>query len=248
FGGAGPMHATQIAEELGTRSVLIPRYPGNLSALGLLTSDLKLDSVRTFLTTLSSVRLDDLERQYAEMEAAAREQLRADGVAADDVYFVRSLDLRYLGQAYELNVAVSADANLTAIAQLFHARYLATYGHSSEDQEVQAVNIRLAAFGRVPKPTLRPLGATADGGRRTDGATGGRGDGASGGPETAKVGMRPVYFGDRFWETPLYERDLLPVGARFDGPAIVEEAGATTVITPGWSLEVDEYGNLRLSA
>ncbi|MBI4504933.1 MAG: hydantoinase/oxoprolinase family protein [Chloroflexi bacterium] len=230
FGGAGPMHATHIAEELAITHVLIPRYPGNLSAFGLLTSDLKHDYVRTFLRRLSAVAPADFAAQFAALEEIARQQLRADGVAPADVSFVRSLDLRYLGQAYELNVQLPEDGYAIApIRRAFYDRYLATYGHASEDEEVQVVNVRLAALGRVPKPIVQPLAQTGT----LDGA---------------RLGVRQVYFGDRFWNTPLYERDLLPTGVRFAGPAIIEEAGATTVVTPGWRLEVDAFGNLVLES
>ncbi|MBI4491531.1 MAG: hydantoinase/oxoprolinase family protein [Chloroflexi bacterium] len=234
FGGAGPMHATQVAQELGTARILIPRYPGNLSALGLLTSDLRYDYVRAYLETLNALRPDDLAARFAELEAPGRRQLLAGGVAQEDVYLARSLDLRYLGQGFELNVALpEVGCDPEAIRQAFHARYLATYGRSSPEEEVQVVNLRLAAFGRVPKPPFQPL--AADGRARVA-----RLDGAC-------LGLRPVYFGGRFWDTPTYERDLLPGGARLEGPAIVEETGATTVVAPGWRGEVDEFGNLALT-
>jgi N-methylhydantoinase A len=224
------MHATQVAEELGTNRVLIPRHPGNLSAYGLLTSDLKHDYVRTFLARLSALTPEDIAAQFRPLEERAREQLRGDGVAAKDMYFVRSLDLRYLGQAYELSVPLPEDdRSIAAIRRAFEARYLATYGRVSEGEEVQVVNVRLAAYGRVPKPTVQPLTQT-------------------GTLDAARLGVRPIYFAGSFWDTPLYERDLLPTGARFAGPAIVEEAGATTVVTPGWTLEVDAFGNLLLTS
>jgi N-methylhydantoinase A len=228
FGGAGPMHATQVAEELGTQRVLIPRYPGNFSAFGLITSDLKHDYVRTFLQPLGSMSSDALSAEFGALEAQAHRELRADGVAAEAIYFLRSLDLRYLGQAYELNVPLPDDGPvIDAIRRAFHARYLTTYGHASEDEEVQVVSVRVAALGRVPKPPVESINQ-------------------NGSLESARLGVRPIYFVDGFKETPLYERDLLAPETTLAGPAIIEESGATTVVTPGWRLEVDRFGNLWL--
>jgi N-methylhydantoinase A len=228
FGGAGPMHATQVAEELAIHRILIPRYPGNFSAFGLLTSDLKHDYVRTFLRPLSSVRPEALAAEFRTLDALAGSELRAEGMTAEAIYLVPSLDLRYLGQNYELNLPVpAAGLSIDAIRRAFHARYLAAYGHSSENEEVQVVNVRVAAFGRVPKPPVESITQ-------------------QGALESARVGIRPVYFADGFVDTPLYERALLATGITFAGPAIIEEPGATTVVTPGWQLDVDRFGNLWL--
>lgn len=229
FGGAGPMHATLVADELGVGRILIPRYPGNFSAFGLLTSDLKHDYVRTFLRPIGSVTPDALAAEFAALEALALRELHDEGVAPEAIDLRRSLDLRYLGQAYELNVPVpSPSPSIDEIRGAFHKRYLATYGHASVDEDVQAVNVRVAAFGCVPKPPVESIDHKVA-------------------VESPRIGVRAVYFGDGFVDTPLYERHLLTTGTVFAGPAIIEEPGATTVVSPGWNLEVDNFGNLWLA-
>jgi N-methylhydantoinase A len=229
YGGAGPMHAVPVAEELGIARILIPRFPGNFSALGLLTSDLRHDDVRTRICRLAELGLDAMGRIFEEMRADAAARLAQEGFGPAETRFDFSLDLRYAGQAFELNVLVALEgASLRTIVRDFHERHLSTYGHADEQGEVEVVNLRLSAFGSVKKPDL-PL-YTSDT-RSLD---------------EALVERRQVYFGDSFRSCPLYERDRLPASATLDGPAIVEEFGATTVLFPGWRASVDPWGNLLL--
>jgi N-methylhydantoinase A len=237
FGGAGPMHALALAEEIGLPRVLVPRHPGNFSALGLLASDIKHDDVRTRVGPLREQRslLGDL---FAEMATAARRQLELEGFATHQQRLLRSLDLRYRGQAFELNVAVGealADAPgagalaLDAIEAQFHRQHLAAYGHANRDATIELVNARLAAYGVVDKPAAERY----------------RSEIVS--LPAALVERRPVWFGSARHDCPVWERDRLPERAELRGPAIVEEFGATTVILPGWRGAVDEHGNLRFA-
>ncbi len=229
FGGAGGMHAIPTAEELGIARIIIPRFPGNFSALGVAASDIKYDAVRTRIARLVDDALPALRALFAEMGAAAARQLQEDGFAPADIRWVHSLDLRYVGQAFELNLPVELDAlTVEGAACAFHARHLQTYGHANEGAAVEVVNARLTAFGLVTKP---PLARYTSPSRRLGGALGGE---------------RPLYVDGRFVTCPVYEREQLPADARFDGPAIVEEFGATTVVFPGWRARVDEFANLRL--
>lgn len=232
FGGAGPMHALALAEEIGLPRVLVPRHPGNFSALGLLASDIKHDDVRTRVGPLREQRslLGDL---FADMETAARRQLELEGFATHQQRLLRSLDLRYRGQAFELNVAVD-DAGagalaLDAIEAEFHRQHLAAYGHANRDAAIELVNARLAAYGMVDKPAAERY----------------RSETVS--LPAALVERRPVWFGSARHDCPVWERDRLPERAELRGPAIVEEFGATTVILPGWRGAVDEHGNLRFA-
>jgi N-methylhydantoinase A len=229
FGGAGGMHAIPTAEELGIARIIVPRFPGNFSALGVAASDIKHDAVRTHLTPLAPGALAGIHAVFAELRAAAARQLQEDGFGPSDTRWAWSLDLRYVGQAFELNLPVEPET-LTAdgAARAFHASHLQTYGHASESAAVEVVNARLTAFGVVTKPPLAR--------HRSDTRT----------LAEARAEERAVYFDGRFVPCPVYERERLPEGGRFAGPAVVEEFGSTTVVFPGWEARVDEFGNLRL--
>jgi len=230
FGGAGPMHAIPVAEELGIPRVLVPRHPGNFSALGLLVTDVKHDDVRTRVGLLRE-RLASLPAVFEEMESAAAARLEAEGFAPGARRFDRSLDLRYLGQAFELNVPVGEGRlEADAVERDFHARHLAAYGHADPDGVVELVNARLAARGvveKTPPARLAPAGGDA-------------GD--------ALIERRPTWFDGREHGCPVYERERLRARATVAGPAIVEEFGATTVVFPGWTASVDDWGALVLVA
>ncbi len=225
FGGAGPMHALALAEEIGLPRVLVPRHPGNFSALGLLASDIKHDDVRTRVGPLAE-RLPALGGLFEEMESGARRQLELEGFAPSQQRLARSLDLRYRGQAFELNVAVDAAPTLPASEAAFHRGHLAAYGHANPAAVVELVSARLTAYGVVPKPAperYRSATASVDG---------------------ALVERRPIWFEGVRHDCPVWDRERLPERARLRGPAIVEEFGATTVVLPGWQGTLDEWGNL----
>jgi N-methylhydantoinase A len=227
FGGAGPMHALALADEIGVPRVLVPRHPGNFSALGLLASDIKHDDVRTRVGPLRE-QLDVLAALFEEMTTAARRQLELEGFAPTAQRFVRSLDLRYRGQAFELNVPIPDAIVVESIEADFHRQHRATYGHASPDGAVELVNARLVAYGIVDKPAAEPHRGHAD-------------------SEARSGSRRPVWFGGAPCDCPVWEREQLAAGATVDGPAIVEEFGATTVVPPGWSGAVDAHGNLHFA-
>ena len=226
------MHALAMADEIGIPRVLVPRHPGNFSALGLLAADVKHDDVRTRVGPLRE-RLPALRDAFAEMEAAARLQLDREGFAPEQQRLLRSLDLRYRGQAFELNLPVGeprGDGSLPPVDRIeadLHRHHGEVYGHSNPQAVVELVNARLTAYGLVPKPAAERHAAP--------GAT----------REAALVERRPVWFGGRAHDCPVWDRDRLPEGIELLGPAIVEEFGATTVVPPGWRGRVDDHGNLR---
>ena len=231
FGGAGPMHALAMAEEIGIPRVLVPRHPGNFSALGLLAADIKHDDVRTRVGLLGE-RLPALTAAFAEMETAARRQLEREGFAPEQQRLLRSLDLRYRGQAFELTLALGetpADGALAPVDEIearFHRQHRETYGHANEAAAIELVNARLTAYGLVPKPAPERRAASGSG------------------LDAARIERRPVWFHGRPHDCPVWERDRLPGDAAVMGPAIVEEFGATTVVPPGWRGVVDGHGNL----
>jgi N-methylhydantoinase A len=226
FGGAGPMHALALADEIGVPRVLVPRHPGNFSALGLLASDIKHDDVRTRVGPLRE-QLGVLAALFEEMTTAARRQLELEGFAPTEQRLVRSLDLRYRGQAFELNVPIPDAFVVESIEADFHRQHRATYGHANPDGAVELVNARLVAYGIVDKPAAEPHR-----GRAASDALGSR---------------RRVWFGGAPCDCPVWEREQLAAGVTVDGPAIVEEFGATTVVPPGWSGTVDAHGNLHFA-
>jgi len=226
FGGAGPMHALALADEIGIPRVLVPRHPGNFSALGLLASDIKHDDVRTRVGALRErwALLPDL---FADMERGARRQLQLEGFDAAQQRMRRSLDLRYRSQAFELNLGLG-DESLAAVEGAFHRHHQAMYGHADPTASIELVNARLSAYGVVARPTA----AHHEGG------------GAE--LDAALVERRPVRFDGAVHDCPVWERERLPADAELRGPAIVEEFGATTVVPPGWRGALDAHGNLRL--
>lgn len=225
FGGAGPMHAALIADELAIPRVLVPQHPGNFSALGLLVSDVKHDDARTRIGLLRD-QGGAIEAAVAEMEAAAIDRLTTEGFGPADRQIDRALDLRYLGQAFELTVPISpGPLDVDAIARAFHQRHLATYGHADPSGDVELVNVRIAARGVVEKPAPRRHAGHGNGGR---------------------LGTRGVWFGGRELSVDVYEREALTPATAITGPAIVDEFGSTTIVPPDWIARLDESGNLLL--
>ncbi|MGH7356421.1 MAG: hydantoinase/oxoprolinase family protein [Candidatus Rokuibacteriota bacterium] len=234
FGGAGPMHAMALADEIGIPRVLVPRHPGNFSALGLLASDIKHDDVRTRVGPLRA-GLAVAADAFAEMERAARHQLELEGFRVPQQRLLRALDLRYRSQAFELNVAVGESGTpmpaLPAIESDFHRQHRASYGHANADATIELVNVRLTAYGLVAKPAPE----------RHPSATGS----AIAALDSAVIERRSVRFAGSPHDCPVWDRERLPERAAMRGPAIVEEFGATTVVPPGWRGAVDAHGNLR---
>src|SRR2546425_3207524 len=191
---------------------------------------------RTSSTTTSARRVGllaeraaTLPQTFAEMEAAAGRRLDAEGFGPGARRIERALDLRYLGQAFELSVPLPPGGlDVGAIARDFHARHLAAYGHADPGGEVELVNARIAAYGIVDKPAPPPPPGPV---LQVDEALSGR---------------RQVWFGGHTHDCPVYEREGLPERAAVPGPAIVEEFGATTVIFPGWRAVLDAFGHLVL--
>lgn len=228
YGGAGPLHAASLAASLDVPRVVVPRTAGVLSALGLLISDVLYDYSVSRVRPWSEVGADALAETFAEFREQGRGRLAAEGLDPARQEFERSVDLRYEGQSFELRVPVPEDldaAALGTVAERFHERHRQRYGHASPDEPVELVTVRLRARGVVATPDLRPAEA---GGTVTD----------------ARRETRPVTFDGEARETPVYEREELPTGGEFDGPAVVEGSGSTAVVRPGQAARVDEYGSL----
>jgi N-methylhydantoinase A len=227
YGGAGPMHAAAIADELEMRRVLVPIGPGNFAAFGSLISDLRRDYVLTRTLQLQSTDWSEVDRVFGGIEAHARSDLLDEGMPAERIGMVRSAGMRYLGQSWELNVGIAASvASIDELIATFASVHDRRFGHRSGGT-VEIVNFRVTGVGHVHKPAVPRWSA---GGTIDD----------------ARTNVRPVYFDRAYRDTPIYARDLLPAAQRVDGPALVEESGSTTVIPPEWCAHVLEYGEILL--
>jgi N-methylhydantoinase A len=249
FGGAGPVHAARLAQELDIPQVIVPPIPGGLSALGLVASDVRRDYARTFYAPLASARLDEMARAFQGMEAEARQMLAQAGVPEDRWEISRAADCRYGRQAYELTVPVGAGAVTPAVAARlasdFHERHRTTYGHASPDEPVQVVNLRVAAVGKVAALDLRRAGTPAAASRISTAAspisTAQAGPGPTG--VAPAVQARHAYFKETgLVPCPVLARDAIAAGAGGPGPAIIEAADTTIVVPPGWRWHADDRG------
>jgi N-methylhydantoinase A len=220
FGGAGPVHANALARDAEIPMLLIPRSPGLFSATGLLATDLKRDAAVTVMRRLADLDTGELEKTFAELERAGTAELAREGVAGDAVEFVRQLDLRYVGQSYELTVPAG-----DGLDERFHAEHDRTYGFAAPAEPIECVSVRLTSVGRIAKPPLERL---------EPGET----------PEPKS--RRPVYFAESgdYVDCAIHDRYALPAGARLAGPVVVEEFDSTTVVHPGFTVRVDDVGNL----
>ena len=238
FGGSGSLLLCPLIDILGVREVLVPVNPGNVSAFGLLTSDVRIDYVRTAVRRHDSLDCGALEVIFAELAARAAEGLSGQGLAPDSWRLVKTADLRYFGQAFEVRVPVPGrmfDASAAAaVADAFHDAHRALYGYDfarDPRQHVEWVNLRVTGVGPIKRPALPRLPA---------------GDGQV---ARARTGSRPVCFGrsDGFVPADVYWRPDLAAGDVLTGPAVVEEYGATVPLHPGFTAAVDRHGNLRVT-
>ncbi len=233
FGGAGPLHGADVAAMLGIPEVLVPPAPGICSAMGLMTTDLKYDTVRTVFARSDKLDPAELADDFASMQADLETQVLADGIDIAAATFLRAADVRYFGQGYELRVDVPdgrlSDAMLDNILASFHARHAAEYGHAFPEKPVEIVNVRLTAT--APHPKLEGV-PTQPGGTL----------------EAALVHRAPCVFrtpdGLRDFDTPRYARDRLPLDTTLPGPAIVLQTDTTTVVPPGATFLAGSDGNL----
>ena len=256
FGGAGPVHAAALAEELDIPEVIVPPIPGGFSALGLVATDLRRDWSHTFYSPIESVDLDGLNRRLVELEREAESMLRGAGVPEPDRVIERAADCRYTKQAYELTVPLAGGTvtrdTLDALARAFHGQHLRTYGHENPDESVQMVNVRVTATGRMPRVEFhaRPE------------------EGADASSEATRVETeREVWFGEPL-RCAVLGRHHLPrapsaagaepaapprtaggngAGPGRSGPFIVEEMDCTVVVPPGWCAALDERGFILMT-
>ncbi|MGE0698259.1 MAG: hydantoinase/oxoprolinase family protein [Hyphomicrobiaceae bacterium] len=231
FGGAGPMHAVALAEELGIAEVVCPPIPGAFSALGLVGTDLKRDYVRTFYATTAAADPAGLEQAFAALEAEGLAMLDRARVPAERRRLLRSVDARYARQSYELSVTVPDGridgGAVAAIASGFHERHRQTYGHDNRTEPVQIVNVRVAAVGTIPPLRIRQETAAA--------------------ASDARKGRRQMWFRKSSHEGQVYDRARMPSGFAAAGPAVIESLESTILVPPGWRAAMDGDGFVTLT-
>ncbi len=228
FGGAGPLHACELATALRIPRVLVPTTPGVLSALGTLVADTLKDYVRTIMLDAQDAD-ETISRVMTELEAQGRRDLEREGIAPERIILERFLDMRYIGQSYEL--VVPFDGDRVQAVERFHAAHERRFGYNDPKEPVQIVNVRLKARGIDTHPVLERQEIVKD-------------------AMVTPIGTKTVIFADttglRAYEAARYERSSLSAGVGFRGPAIVTQYDTTTVLPPDWRASVDAVGNLIL--
>lgn len=231
FGGAGATHSFLLADEVGFETVIVPPFPGVLCALGALVADIKRDFIRT---TYLAVRSDDLAAtlpgirdKLRLLEDQARAWWKQNRIGDIELELAHSLDIRYVGQSFEVEVDLAPQectpARFTVVLNRFHDRHNAIYGYAEPTAPVEIINIRTTAIMRTSKPCLRELAPAANG---------------------APAGRRKLFHKGEWRLAGTYQRSDHGRGSRIPGPAIVEQYDTTTFVPPGWMVEVDKHGNL----
>lgn len=234
FGGAGPLHACEVASQLGMHEVIIPPHPGTLCSLGLLLADTRFDLSRTKVMTGTKDHLDAVNEQFAALIAQGEELLDKEQVPQDRRVFEFAIDMRYQRQNFEISIPVSTGKMTeTTLAQAiadFHAEHKRSYGYSKEDAVIQFVSYRVSAIGIIDKPLLQAEPSHGDT------------------PLPKPVEVRRVLFQNNtdYVETNVYMREDLTPGQILRGPCIFEQMDATLVVPDGWTVRVDGYRNLLI--
>ena len=232
YGGAGPLHAVEVAEECGIPTVIVPQEPGTMCARGILLTDISFDFVRSLITQAGEASWPAVAAAFADLRSEAVAWLAGEHVAEDSRRCVCAIDARYDGQNFEVQVAMDEGESLSleVFTQRFHEAHAREYGYQVPGRTIQIINCRLQAVGQVVKAPLAPA--------RTDTTL-----------AQARTGSRDVYHGKAHgWQaTAVYDRDLLSAGATIPGPAVIEEMSSTTVIGPTHRALVDHYGTLVIS-
>jgi N-methylhydantoinase A len=232
FGGAGPLHACEVAEELGIKQVLFPPSPGTLCSLGLLMADTRFDLSRSKIMIACEDNMEAIDKIFKELRSEGDRLLTNEGISDNDKSYVYTIDCRYERQNYEIAIEVPASEfnaeSLRGLIDSFNQEHNRSYGYCDTTKRVQLVNYRVGAIGSVTKPDLGEYPATKN----------------TALPEAAEV--RKVRFEgyNEFIETKIYQRNEIPIGAVIPGPAIIEQMDSTSVIPPKWTAFQDKYANL----
>ena len=226
FGGAGPLHAVAVAEECGIRRVLVPLQPGTMCARGILLSDVSIDLVRSELLDATEDRWPRIQQRFATMRSDGAAWLDSEHIPMERRRFDCVIDARYMGQNHEVPVRLSsAGVSREEFIRAFEEAHRREYGYDIAGRPVEVVNCRLKAMGLIDRPSPRFAGSSM---------------------APLPKAVRRVHFDDGWLETPVFDRETLPVGANLLGPAVIDEMSATTLLPPGSELTVTRSGNLLL--
>lgn len=228
YGGAGPTHALLLARELGVKKVIVPPSPGTLCALGCLVADLKRDSIKTIYARADDLTPAELEEEFAALEEDARAWLAAQRAPTQGTIVMRSADMRYKGQSFDMTVQLPAtlaeDDSMDVVRNPFHEVYERVYGFADEAAPVEIINLRVTIVGVMPKPQVAAQAQPASG--------------------DVQRGERTVFDNGESLTASIYSRDDLAPSQSFPGPAVVEGPDTTVYIPPGYSVTVDQWRNL----
>jgi N-methylhydantoinase A len=234
YGGAGPLHASAVARELGITHILIPGAPGHFSACGMLFGDLRYDYVHTMFSSLKDLDFELFEKVFREHEAEGKRTVQNGGVGVRETQVTRALDMRYVGQEHLVTIDVPLDCfarqDRAEIKRLFDTEHEQRYGTSVASEPAEVAGLRTAVTGILAKPKFERIAA-----------------GTELPPAEALRGTRQAFFGGAFLATAVFNRTDLLNGNRIAGPAVIEEHASTTVLMPGDELVVDALGNLAIS-
>lgn len=232
FGGTGALHAADLALDLDITEVIVPLHPGVHSALGLLTADFRYDYSTTYLTKLDSPNIESLNSAFEGLEAEAYQQMEKEGISKKTLILTRTADMRYCGQAYELNVPVPrgelGNDGISLIKNNFNQKHHKLYGYARDSEPMELVYLRLSATAVLAKPMF-PSSEIKNGNA-----------------EQAIKEHRSVYFEGGYQVTNIYDRSLLNAGNQFSGPAIIEQQDSTILVHPGQTATIDQYQNIKV--
>jgi len=238
YGGAGPLHACQLAEEMGIKKIIIPPFPGLFSSVGLLLADITMDFVKTRILLLENENISLLQTIFSLLKQEAKAWLKKTSSAREKSALFPSADLRYQGQNYELNIPFSGEKFttelITSLLSAFHQLHHQFYGHSDPNEPVEVVNLRLKAVVKGPKPQFPPLAKALH--PLSESRKSFREIWL---PQNTKKGLRSI-------KCPVFRRDSLRAGHKIKGPALIQETNSTTFVSPAWHLLIDYQGNLIL--
>lgn len=231
FGGAGPIHAVDLARELGIRKVLVPPIPGCNSALGILAADLRIEEVQASHKRLMGIDPNELLGSILEMAGRLRAEIQEEGVSPKMTKVMATLDLRYSGQAYDLPIAVPIDEGSESLAQevvdRFQREHRSRYGHALDEDEVEIVNVRVTALGVTEKPKFEGGGDITI--------------------EEAQIGERKVYADvQKSLDVPVFDRDRLPADTELPSPAIIVQSDSTIYVPPDVHARMDVSGSIMM--
>jgi N-methylhydantoinase A len=229
YGGAGPMHAAFVAEELGIKRVIVPQLPGNFSAVGLLTASLKWDAAESLFAALDADSVEKTKAVRKRLSRQVADHLVSEGVDPASITYESFLEMHYVGQASSFSVRLpEGEFDLDELRKLFLAQYEDRYGHANPSRQIAISGIRVIAISQGKRPDLGKL-------ERANGTS------------AVKETTRQVMFGGKQWACPFVQREHLKPGAAVTGPVLVEESGSMTVVPPGWDLKIDNAMNIHLT-